>query len=669
MIGNLIGYSIFWITAVTAGLVDDSETSLSKDHKSIVQGVPPWNQHLYEPIDSDSRKWACLNDSSILLDIDQINDGICDCPDGSDEPGTGACGARGPQFYCRNEFFLPRFISQSKVSDGVCDCCDCSDEFLAPAEPFYRGSNCSTLKNLFDELVANELQGYEKGAQALKRLYADSNIETVPASRTKEMLSEDVQTLSEELLKSEMRLNQVKAVYAEQLRSDNPLLYEYDQIDVQYITSTINSSFKDIIAISHAYESINEIMEGLQQSYSPSLNDRVVNSNMKRYRNLKSFQLSKLNCDSKIEEGQRQQFMEYFREELPQIFINGKTDKPLKYITGKITFVEALVLGKAEYTETVIKAAQQLNEIMADISKNYNVNYQDGGVKHAVELYKSWLSTYNALKIVKLPEELIQNLHELKSFIDENATRLLTSDNDLEGSITAMGFLQHVNYLMHEIQDAFRPNLREQIQKYEVDILRLRDQLETKRMQYDKVVTEEENEKRNNNSESLKQLRKLIEETAPCVKGIIDNYSYEICIDGSIHQIENTQEGKVVTIGHAKGLNFNNLRNIEKYTEDLKIKYSDEDDLVTELISEEEKGQQVYLFGNLNEVNNGLEIQYDGGEKCWNGPQRSAKVFIQCSDTFKLEKVSEITKCNYSIELRGPIGCNADFKYRPPFNI
>lgn len=665
----MIGYSIVCIATVTAVLSNASETLLSKDYESIVQGVPPWRQHLYEPIDANSRKWACLNDSSILLEIDQINDGICDCPDGSDEPGTGACGASGPQFYCQNNLFIPRFISQSKVNDGVCDCCDCSDEVLAPAEPFYRGSNCSTLKNSFDELVANELQEYGKGAKALKRLYSDGKIETISVSTTKETLSEDVKTLSEELLKSEMRLNQVKAGYSEQLRSDNPLLYEYDQIDVQYIISTINSSFKDIIAISRAYERINEIMEGLQQSYSPSLNDRVVNSNMKRYRNLNNIQLSKLNCDSKIEEEQRKQFMEYFGEELPQMFIDGKTDKAPKYINGKITFVEALVLGKAEYTETVIKAAQQLNEIMADISENHNVNYQDSGVKHAVESYKGWLGTFNALKMVKLPEKLIQNLKELKGFIAENASKLLTSENNLESSITKMGFFQSIDFLMHEITNAFRPNLREQIKRGEADLLRLRNELEIKRTQYNRIVTEEENEKRSINSESLKQLRKLIEQTSPCVKGTIDNYSYEICIDGPIHQIENGQEGKVVRIGNAKGITFNRLRNIEKYAEELKMKYPDEDDLVTELISEGEEGQQVYLFGNLNEANNGLEIQYDGGDKCWNGPQRSATVFVQCSDVFELGKVSEITKCNYSIELKGPIGCNADFTYKPPSNI
>ena len=60
-----------------------------------------------------------------------VNDDFCDCPDGSDEPGTAACAGAPlskPSFYCRNEAFEGRFVASSRVSDGICDCCDGSDE-------------------------------------------------------------------------------------------------------------------------------------------------------------------------------------------------------------------------------------------------------------------------------------------------------------------------------------------------------------------------------------------------------------------------------------------------------------------------------------------------------------------------------------------------------------
>ncbi|CAN1816283.1 Glucosidase 2 subunit beta [Linum perenne] len=68
----------------------------------------------------------CRNGSSKFT-IAQLNDDYCDCPDGTDEPGTSACPEG--KFYCQNVGHLPTTLYSSRVNDAICDCCDGSDEY------------------------------------------------------------------------------------------------------------------------------------------------------------------------------------------------------------------------------------------------------------------------------------------------------------------------------------------------------------------------------------------------------------------------------------------------------------------------------------------------------------------------------------------------------------
>ncbi|KAK6058789.1 hypothetical protein COOONC_03634 [Cooperia oncophora] len=49
---------------------------------------------------------------------------------------------------------------------------------------------------------------------------------------------------------------------------------------------------------------------------------------------------------------------------------------------------------------------------------------------------------------------------------------------------------------------------------------------------------------------------------------------------------------------------------------------------------------------------------YSGGQQCWNGPQRSTEVEIQCGETSELIEATEPAKCEYRFVFRTPAACN-----------
>ncbi|PUZ57232.1 hypothetical protein GQ55_5G413300 [Panicum hallii var. hallii] len=105
---------------VAAVLLWASAASASKPPLDTL-GIPPQDEAYYRGGVIKCR------DGSGKFSRDQLNDDFCDCPDGTDEPGTSACPEG--KFYCKNAGHTPITIFSSRVNDGICDCCDGSDEY------------------------------------------------------------------------------------------------------------------------------------------------------------------------------------------------------------------------------------------------------------------------------------------------------------------------------------------------------------------------------------------------------------------------------------------------------------------------------------------------------------------------------------------------------------
>ena len=98
-----------------------------------------------------------------------MNNNECDCPDGSDEPGTSACS--NGHFFCETE---KRFISASKVNDGICDCCDGADEWKgieldkSKNHPFPENSRLAPCKNFCHEVKLEQEMKADSMKQGLE---------------------------------------------------------------------------------------------------------------------------------------------------------------------------------------------------------------------------------------------------------------------------------------------------------------------------------------------------------------------------------------------------------------------------------------------------------------------------------------------------------------------
>jgi protein kinase C substrate 80K-H len=155
---------------------------------STVRGVPPDQLALYQGKDT----FRCLQDLA-HIDISRVNDDVCDCKDGSDEPGTlhtklldtcthpatdvssqwhtqssplvqpslaGTSACANGSFYCANKGFKPKQIASCFVDDGVCDCCDGTDET--------DGCNdtCMALGAQLHQELLIKLERFQDGARA-----------------------------------------------------------------------------------------------------------------------------------------------------------------------------------------------------------------------------------------------------------------------------------------------------------------------------------------------------------------------------------------------------------------------------------------------------------------------------------------------------------------------
>ncbi|KAJ1979120.1 hypothetical protein H4R34_002944 [Dimargaris verticillata] len=250
---------------------------INRKPPSPTYGAAPEVASLYQP-DAQRTRFACF-DGSKVLDFAQVNDNYCDCPDGSDEPGSSAC--RLGEFYCQNRGHISARLRASQVNDGVCEpeCCDGSDEYNGLVTCPNR---CTDLAHEYQAQQAQLKQLHAQGS-ALKQIMLQEARDLKVAKEVQlARLREGLVTLEGEI----MRLKDLERVQKEardqseseqQFRqSPGTQLSQATRALVADLKSNLNNAYRDLDALTG-------VLRDLKKNHNPNYHDMAVKQTIAAY--------------------------------------------------------------------------------------------------------------------------------------------------------------------------------------------------------------------------------------------------------------------------------------------------------------------------------------------------------------------------------------------------
>jgi len=235
--------------------------SISKSH-----GVPPNLINKYsQPKNGD--KWSCL-DRSKDISWNAVNDDYCDCPDGSDEPGTGAC--PNTTFYCVNKGHIGATISGTRVNDGLCEreCCDGSDE------PF------GVCPNVCEQVGAVHRKQLEEDRKLRKTGSKIRSTYIAFAQKEQKRLEALVSSTEQEIAIREKEVARLKALVDHTESLSAAALDLKKQSPLYTSLETHADLLKSLLALHKAQversKTLGDILDALRTGYNPNYQDMAV---------------------------------------------------------------------------------------------------------------------------------------------------------------------------------------------------------------------------------------------------------------------------------------------------------------------------------------------------------------------------------------------------------
>lgn len=524
----------------------------------------------YQPTKNEAGqlRWKCL-DASKELSWSAVNDDYCDCPDGSDEPGTSAC--PNSSFYCANVGHLPAYIRSSLVDDGICDpeCCDGSDERDGKISCPDR---CDKVGKEYRKRMT-ELENIRRAGSKIRDKYiaeGRKEKESLQAEIAKLEIEVQVATENEARLKQELIRAETsdKAVIDAKLKT--PL---YQKLEQHH--QAIKSLKDKNSALRSELQTLTLLLDDLAKGYNPNYQDMAVKGAVVAYKEWRGVSSTGGSGSS-------------------------NSDNNIGALAGENVKLNQL-LDESEWTSE--RLSSLLAEDPLDImdgglpgalfsDKRVSGNDSDGGLLFRIH-------EYLPDGIVPYFEAMIDTFLDvlLKANVISDVKRMRPKSSSSSSSSMA-NEPENVSIARRAHTDA--SNL----------VSRLSNDLATKKHKLNEYSS------RFGRASEFKALENK------CFRKDMGEYTYEYCFFGRATQIPNNGGGAPVSLGTFTNFNPANDKSMD---------------------------EDAYWMQQI----------YARGQKCWNGPERSAIVDLECGVDNQVLDVFEAEKCIYSIKVVTPAVCFA----------
>ncbi|KAH8808531.1 protein kinase-like protein C substrate [Xylogone sp. PMI_703] len=300
------------MTRIGKVLLLTAATSVLAAESPRPRGVSPEFAKFYK----DKDTFTCISHPNIKIPFPRVNDDYCDCPDGSDEPGTSACtflmvypslwlhqvagldNVSGPQafalpgFYCKNKGHRPEYLSFSYVNDGVCDyeiCCDGSDE--------WQGAGGVKCEDRCKEIGKEWRKLDEERQKSLRTALKKKDELLSEAKKARDDIAEELKTLGNEIVAQEQKAKELKEKFEEVKRrergkvvgstggkaSRTTVLAGLAKQRVEELRNALTNTIATRNALKQRVAELEGILATFKEEYNPNFNDEGVKRAVKAW--------------------------------------------------------------------------------------------------------------------------------------------------------------------------------------------------------------------------------------------------------------------------------------------------------------------------------------------------------------------------------------------------